>query len=425
MTAFFVEISLSQNLCLINQMLVLIDKAILVGYNITSELSLQTESVGGAKLADSENAEKTRVKTKIHNAVRKIDRLETFYEACDYTLKNRKKALPILALALKRLFYRKNTIFLLATPTHGNRGDHLIVYAMKKWCEQYLPDYVLLEYDDRITENPFYLSLLKAAIKKKDFIFLRGGGSVGDWYFRYEYFIRQVLTKFKKNKIIMFPQSINFSATPFGLEEKTKTTFSYDSHPNFTFCVRDKISFEQAKTMFSHTKLLLCPDIATFLFSRFSPQRYERSGVLLCLRTDKKEIFYSDLERHQMTQSIKNKYSVKFGDTEAGHKIFPEQREEEIEKMLRLFSESRVVVTDRYHGIISAVLTKTPCVALRSTDHKIVSGIQWFAGLESVFYAENIEDVPELVEKAMLCENSQIPDFRHYFDELHEETLSG
>ena len=58
---------------------------------------------------------------------------------------------------------------------------------------------------------------------------------------------------------------------------------------------------------------------------------------------------------------------------------------------------------------------------LRSLDHKIVEGVKWFGDVEGVFYAENIEDVPMLVEKAKAVGRIAPPDFTHYFDELYSE----
>ncbi|NLX93513.1 MAG: hypothetical protein GXZ02_06560 [Clostridiales bacterium] len=367
---------------------------------------------------------RTRLKIRLRKQLGKSSKIATCYEALIFIKSYPQKSKSVLSLAAKRLFSRKKYIFLFASPTHGNRGDQLIAYSIKKWCEKYFPLYVFVEYDDSILRDWSFLSLLKSVINKHDLILLRGGGSVGDWYIDYEYFIRHVLKMYTKNKIVMFPQSVNFSDTPFGREEKLNTAFSYDNHPDFTFYARDEISFEIAKTMLKRSKVQLCPDIAMFLFNLHALQPCDRSGVFLCLRTDKNEIHYSNLERNQIVETIAHKYSVRFGDTEAGHKIFLEQREEEIEKMLRLFSESTVTVTDRYHGMISAVLTKTPCVVLRSADHKIVSGIKWFEGLDYVFYAENIDDVPALIEKAMLCENPMVPAFSNYFNELYEEIIN-
>lgn len=370
-------------------------------------------------MRESEWNAEISVRQRIHN------HLVKFYCAIIFMLKNQKTVRPILLMAFKRLFSRKKYIFHLATPTHDNRGDQMIVFAMKKWCEKYFPDYVYLEYDDGIYKDWSYFSLLKMVIRKRDFIFLRGGGSVGDWYLGYEYFIRHVLESYPNNKIVMFPQSVNFSNTPKGIAEKNETARVYDSHGSFIMNTRDEMSYHQAKEMFHHCKVRLCPDIAMFLIGTYQPMDYERNGVLLCLRCDENEIFYNQIERRKMITHLESKYSLHFGDTGAGHSISADKREEEIKNLLELFSRSQVAVTDRFHGIISAVLTKTPCVALRSADHKIPAGIKWFSGVNYVFYADTIEEVPTLVEKAFLCANLTAPDFSKYFELLYKDIMNG
>lgn len=341
-----------------------------------------------------------------------------------FLLKNPRKVLSIFSLSVRRIFRRQRYIFNLATPTHTNIGDQMIVFGMEKWCEKYLPLYLYKEYDDSIYKDWSFFAFLKLVIKKKDLIFFRGGGSVGDLYIGYEYFIRHVLKSYPKNKIVMFPQSINFSDTPTGCEEKRKTAVAYDAHPDFTLYARDEISFSTAEAMFSHLKVRLCPDIALFLLYSYQPKQYERKGLFLCLRTDV-EAFYSEKDLDKLILSLQNDYTLSFGDTGSGHRIDAAHREAEVENLLGLFSKSKAAVTDRFHGVISAVLTGTPVVALRSEDHKIVSGIKWFKDLDYVFYAESTEEVPALVEKAMRCKSITAPDFRPYFDKIYEDITHG
>ncbi|GEM_PF-605034 len=353
------------------------------------------------------------------------ERLIVLIEALLYIKNHTSQAASILRLAAGRLFGTGKRVFLLGSPTHGNRGDQMIVFAMEKWCGEYLKEYIYTEYDSRFLTDMTFLSLLKAAVRKRDVILIRGGGSVGDWYIGYEYFVRFVIKRFPRNKIVTFPQSVNFSDTPKGREEKRLTALSYDSHPDFTLYTRDITSFAIAGEMFSRAKVRLCPDIAMFLFYRYPVDAQPRNGVLFCLRTDKKEIYYTEKQRKHLVDEVGKKYDLLFGDTEAGHIIYPETRESEIRQLLGLFTRSKVAVTDRFHGVIAAVLTNTPCVALRSADHKISSGIKWFENTPSVFFAESIEEAPFLIDKAMRCDKIAAPDFEPYFRGIREEIVNG
>lgn len=364
---------------------------------------------------------KPGLRLKLRKQLGKNQKITACYESLVFMRRHPQKSKLILLSAAKRMFSRNKYVFLFASPTSGNRGDHLIVTAMKKWSEIYFPDRVFIEYDDSILSDWSALNLLKLLVKKRDLILIRGGGSVGDWYIDYEYFVRYLLKHFPKNKLTIFPQSIRFSNTAKGQAEKLKTATAYDDHPDLTLYARDEQSFEIARGMFKRTKVLLCPDIAMLLFGSFEDTENCRSGVLFCLRTDAQERFYSDCEREAMVQRVRAFCPVAFCDTESGHRIPLENREEEIEALLNCFAKSHVAVTDRFHGVISAVLTKTPCLVLRSADHKITSGLRWFKNVDHVFYAENTAAVPELIEKALACQPITTPNFETHFRKIAED----
>ena len=369
-----------------------------------------------AAVAASDN--RASPKQKLFQKIRENRTLVQFYEGLSYMRRNPKTARRVIRIFFARLFSGKKMIAIMAAPSHGNRGDHMIVFGMRKFCEKYFPSCRLEEFDDSIVKQRSFLSLLKIALRKDDFVFLRGGGSVGDWYIHYEYFIRHLLERYVKYRVVMFPQSVFFSDTPQGNLEKDLTAHAYDTHPRFLINTRDEKSFETAQEMFSHAKVRLCPDIAMLLFTEFRQSEQERSGVLLCLRPDRNEMFYTDTQREALTAALAGRYELKYGDTSAGHDIAAAARQAEIEELLHRYSSSRVSVCDRFHGVIASVLTGTPCVAMRSADHKITAGIKWFKDLDYVFFAQDIEDVPALVERAMRCEKCAVPDFSPYFDEL-------
>lgn len=367
-------------------------------------------------MAAAEN--RVSLKQKLFQKIRENRTLVQFYEGLSYMRRNPKITRRVIRIFFARLFSGKKMIVIMAAPSHGNRGDHMIVFGMRKFCEKYFPSYRLEEFDDSVVKQRSFLSLLKIALRKNDLIFLRGGGSVGDWYIHYEYFIRHLLERLAKYRVVMFPQSVFFSGTQQGELEKDLTAHAYDAHPRFLINARDETSYETAGEMFSHAKVRLCPDIAMILFTEFRQAELDRSGVLLCLRPDRNEMFYTDAQREALTAALAGRYELKYGDTSAGHDIAAADRQAEIEELLRRYSSSRVSVCDRFHGVIASVLTGTPCVAMRSADHKITAGIKWFKDLDYVFFAKDIGDVPALVERAMRCETCAVPDFSPYFDEL-------
>ena len=75
------------------------------------------------------------------------------------------------------------------------------------------------------------------------------------------------------------------------------------------------------------------------------------------------------------------------------------ERKEELENILALIATSKLVITDRYHGLIFSVITGTPCLVFKSLDHKISEGVKWFAHLDWVHYVDENSDISPFIDK--------------------------
>src|SRR5690606_10737992 len=99
-------------------------------------------------------------------------------------------------------------------------------------------------------------------------------------------------------------------------------------------------------------------------------------------------------KQKQLVNSVIEKYSeVKFLDTHIGDNNFSkEMGDVELDNILNSFKRSRVVITDRLHGMIFCAITKTPCVVLPNSNHKI-SGTyyNWLSDLEYIQFIEDFE----------------------------------
>lgn len=312
-------------------------------------------------------------------------------------------------------------IFLIGTPEYGNLGDQLIAVAELDWLRENYPGYEIKEFTHETLMKDKDCKLLLSQIGKNDVIFLQGGGNLNDLYLNCEGIRRRVISACPENKIVLFQQSIFFSETEKGESVKAETCSVYNKHGNFTIITREDKSFETAKEIFESLKVLKYPDMATYLFGKFEPESViEQSGVITCLRDDD-EKFYSDVELTQLLSLLEKNNLLSRADTNIKKRVLPENRIKEIRRLINRISSHEVMITDRFHGMIFSIFAGTPCVVLRSSDHKIVEGVKWFKGIEGVFYAENIDEVPSLVEKAKAVGRITPPDFTHYFDELYKQ----
>lgn len=312
-------------------------------------------------------------------------------------------------------------LFLIGTPNHGNLGDQLIAVGELEWFRDKYSDYELREFSHEELMKDKNCRLLLSQIKKEDLIFLHGGGNLNVLYLNCERIRRKIISECPDNKIVLLQQSIFYEDTQKGREVKQETQRIYNRHKNFTVIARENGSFKVAKEIFTALRILKYPDMATYLFGKITASEVKkRNGIIMCIRKDK-EKFYSASEIEGMYKKLSQNYSLTFSDTHIGRSVLPENRFKEIQNLIDKISKHKVTVTDRFHGVVFSILSRTPCVVLRSSDHKIVDGVKWFADCEGIYYAENIDEVPALVEKASKVNAFKAPDFTHYFDDLYNE----
>ena len=95
------------------------------------------------------------------------------------------------------------------------------------------------------------------------------------------------------------------------------------------------------------------------------------------------------------------------------------ERNQIFQETLDIFYAHDVVITDRFHGVIFAVLCKKPCVVLRTIDHKLTSSIEWFKNVPFVKLAKNTNEIPKMIRIVLSVKNKKVPDWnKEYFDRL-------
>lgn len=325
---------------------------------------------------------------------------------------------------IRNLFRRKPYIFLIGTPEYGNMGDQIIALGELSWLHAYYPHTPVREFTHETLLRDTNCRILLSQIKKQDILFLQGGGNVNDLYVNCERIRRTVIQSCPDNRIILFQQSIHFRNTAKAQQYKKDTVRIYNQHKHLLILTREDTSYATAQAMFPRLQVEKFPDMATYLFSVLKPSAaFPRDGILLCLRNDSERYFSEDAWHH--TLSALHSYNIRRTDTHIHRPVKPENRLKEAQALMDAFAHSKVVVTDRFHGVIFSVLSQTPCVALRSCDHKITDGVKWFREETGVLYAQSPEEIPALVEKAMRLGSVPAPDFSHYFDLMYDAIHRG
>lgn len=301
-------------------------------------------------------------------------------------------------------------------PRLKNVGDHAQVIAIRAWLEKHFPELPVIEIDKE--QGHYFLPALRWLVQPNDLLFLHSGGNLGDRGIWSESRRREMIANFPNNQVISLPQTIYFSDTPTGKKEQENTRHIYATHPNLSVIGRDPRSGELAAELFPKAKTFCMPDFVLSLPPRSSDRKNNPPKILLCLRLDSESALTPE-QRQQIGESLP--YECTYYDTTIPELIEFNKREAVLQNTLNLFLNADVVVTDRYHGLIFTVISQKPCVVLRTVDHKLTSAIYWFKDMPHIKFAQNLDEVPSLVEQCLAVEDRKTPDWSaEYFDKIPE-----
>ena len=287
------------------------------------------------------------------------------------------------------------TIYLFSSPTHSNLGDQAQLFCWHLFFSEQYPSYRIIEIPCLIGDKQI-LKIIKANLKSDDLLFVHSGYLLYDPHPELP-FICDVVELFKTKRITILPQTINIRD-----KRNIDRLCGFNSHPDLHIICRDKVSLHYASELFPECKLSLMPDIVTSLIgnSVYSKCNTKRDGILFCLRNDG-EKFYSNRELVTLKSSFGRIKADVFDTTiNKSKRSWLNKREDYIKKVIDKFSQYRVIVTDRYHGTIFALIANTPVIVISSADHKLKSGVDWFPNSifgNSIQFANNLDEVKDMV----------------------------
>lgn len=336
---------------------------------------------------------------KYRNTIEKVKNMLSWKDR-QYSLRIKyhikKYIFPIIKRSKKiNLKNEAKTVYLIDVPQFRNLGDHAIAKAERIFFENNYKDYKIIEIP--IDEYEINYFSLKKNIKKEDLIVLVGGGNFGVEYFIMELHRRDIIKNFK-NKIILFPQTIYFGYNRFGLEQLRKSSKIYSHNKNLIMFAREKRSYNIMQHYFENMSYLV-PDIV--LSMNIVNNELIRNKVLICLRNDIEGCLHSD-DIKNMYELLEN-YKCEKYDTVIDKNVMLKDRDNELEKSFRKFMTSKLVITDRLHGMIFAAITNTPCIVFKNYNYK-VEGV-YNAWLKNNIYINFIQDKTKLNEYIDNCIN--------------------
>lgn len=317
----------------------------------------------------------------------------------------------------------KNKIFYIGIPVHSNLGDLAQGVCIRHWLKNNYPDRQVIEIEtNALVNTPFsLLNKLKEVYSENDFIIFQSGYTTTDLGGYADKMHRAVMEVLPDAKMLMMPQTI-FYKNP---KNKELTSKCCNQMKHLLFLARDRISYNTALEMFPDIPVLEYPDIVTSLIGNYS-FNYNRDGIMFCCRNDT-ERFYSDDEIDRLMKRC-SKFAVT-EKTDTTKKGMTENivlnAEALINKEIDTYAHYKLIITDRYHGTILALVAGTPVIIIKTTDHKVTTGAEWFKGVydDYVYVANDLDEAYEIaaeVYKKDLSHRLEPYFKRKFYDKLPE-----
>ncbi|BDE83289.1 hypothetical protein CE91St52_00660 [Phascolarctobacterium faecium] len=351
--------------------------------------------------------------------------LAPFYKGYIYCKEyNRNKCYAIGAIKkLLEVDITQKRIWYFCVPTHSNLGDQAQACCIEKYFQKFFSDHIVFKLSNNAFD--FYeekiLMILKKKIKETDLIFFQSGYTFTGIH-PYENMHRKIVENFPYNKIVFLPQTVKFKNQKI-LENVQNFYGKYD---NIYFFARDKISYDIYKSIFPEHRNVHCfPDIVTTEIGNYDFNNNERNGILLCVRNDVEKL-YSFQEISLFKEKLQKIAKVSLSDTNSETKENSlKEYWKKIEETIDDYAQYQVIITDRYHGTIFALIANTPVIILKTTDHKVVTGAEWFEGVyeDYVYVVNDLEEASQVAQQIVTgFEYRKLPSYfkEKYYDRLKD-----
>ena len=320
---------------------------------------------------------------------------------------------------------KRNYLFMIAM--HNNAGDLAQTVCINEWLYRNYPESVTINVaytspNDRIVKN------ICKKVRQQDNVFIHSGFNItdicGDFYGSNVFKTHKIiLESLPKHQIVFFPQSVEYK----DIKKWNQVKEMYGRHNNIIFISRDYISQKYAKELLPYAKHLAYPDVVTTWIGQYEFKEPVKD-ILLCLRTGEESIINNE-QKDNIYRRLSTIGSIGANDTDVTASAFRYRghRKEVVLEKIKEFSQYKVIVTDRYHGVIFSLVCGRPVVVLKTKNQKVTSAIKWFPeGVKRhVYLLESNNDAKEIenLTKKILSEDIEPLKSKYFVDEVYTELL--
>lgn len=291
-------------------------------------------------------------------------------------------------------------VVIIGTPLYGNLGDQALAIATYNFFE------VCGIHEEDVLEIPLNIFEGMTAKKVKKIVrnrrvFIQAGGFMGNIWPGTEKQIQRIISLFGDRTIIILPQTITYSDDKEGRNLKEKSKKIYSTCDKLIICVREKDSISVAEELTEKKNIICVPDMVIGFLNADMKKNIRKKECLFCMRQDRERSITDELVLKLQLAAEKKGLKVNYTDTVLKEYIYPKERKAKVEQKLNEFAGAKLVVTDRLHGMLFAVITGTPCLFLDNINGKVGNVYEWIKDLDYVMPVADIAHIEEYLDKLL------------------------
>ncbi len=269
-------------------------------------------------------------------------------------------------------------------------------------------------------------SRLLQTVQEDDIIFIHSSGDFGTLFYwtnmvnrSWHDYRRKLILQFPDNKIVQLPVTVFYHATEGGKNTLEKDRRFYKNQKNLVLTCREPDSHQILASNLD-CRTMMVPDFAFNLKPKLTEK--ERNGALLILRRDHETLFGNKrVQIKKMIEMVTANVTVRDVNWYAKRPLTDRIRAGVINRILDYYQNFKVVVTDRLHGMIFSVITRTPCVCIRDRIPHKSSGYRSLLN-DSVEFIDKITEIPDAIRN-VLSKPFQKVDLTSHFRNLKEKVV--
>lgn len=299
-------------------------------------------------------------------------------------------------------------VFIFLAADYGNIGDLAISAAQQNFLNENLTDYEVFPVP--ISKTRLWLCSIKNQVTSEDIITIIGGGNMGSLYPDIEDLRQLVIQSFPYNKIVCFPQTLDWDESQSSHKALKKILKIYASHSDIHIFAREFITYKKLEEVFNgqkNVKIGFVPDIVMSASAKKLGvvNSSKPTGILTCLRNDKECALKA--EHYAILDSAINNTGLTFTKTDthaAGSGLSKAECNKLLSNKIQQFAAAQLVITDRLHGMILCILSGTPCLVLPNSNHKIrQTYLDWLKDHPRVIFVEieKFTHVPKYIDQLL------------------------